>query len=185
MAREYNFIYGKLVKSDSDMIGHIAYSIYKAEKISWIDGYKKDRGKDPTEAEFKKYHESCCSEQRINNYRAMAGRILQVFMGGSTDEMAEQVAKDVSEKVTKHINDNIATRIPERESMFCRYFHGSMQSVIGAVLLALLVWLMVAVVSKFSISDFEIEFRKKEPQIENIEKTSQKRAPVVNTSQTR
>lgn len=170
-----------LVESDSDMIGHIAYSIYKAEKISWIDGYKKAHdGKEPTEAEFKKYHESCCSELRISNYRTMAGGILQVFMGGSTDEMAEQVAKDVSEKVTKHINDNIATRIPKRESMFCRYFHGSMQSVIGAVLLALLVWLMVAVVSKFSISDFEIEFRKKEPQkVEYTDSIPQKNIPII------
>ena len=100
MAREYNFIYSRLVKDKSDMIGHIAYSLYKAEKVSWVEGHKKaNGGKEPTETEFKKYHEACCSEQRINNYRAMATSILQEFMGGSTDMMAEQVAREVSDKV--------------------------------------------------------------------------------------
>lgn len=186
MARKYNFIYKRLVKDGTDLTGHIAYSLYKSEKISWIEQYKKDNdGKEPTETDFEQYHKACCSERRIENYLAMAETTLQTFMLGSAEMMTEQVAEEVSEKVTKHINDNIATRIPKRESMVCRYFHGSMQSVIGTVLLAFLVWLMVAVVSKFSISDFEIEFRKKEPQIENVEKTPQERTPVVNTSQTR
>lgn len=167
------------------MIGHIAYSLYKEEKVSWIENHKEKYGEEPTEEEFRNYHESCCSEQRINNYRTMASGILQAFMGGSTDEMAEQVAKDVSEKITEYINDNIATRIPKCERMVWRYFHGSMQSIIGAIVLALLVWLMVAVVSKFSISDFEIEFKKKEPKIENLEKTHQKCTPVDSASYAR
>lgn len=178
MAREYNFIYSRLVQSESDMIGHIAYSLYKNEKISWIEGRKKDNGgKEPTEAEFKKYHEACCSEQRINNYRAMAGSILQTFMGGSTDMMAEQVAREVSDKVTQHINDNIANRIPKTESLGSRYFHGIMQSILAAVILAVVIWLLIVVVSKFSIGDLEIEFRKKEPQTEQVQKQPQKQIP--------
>lgn len=178
MAREYNFIYSRLVQSESDMIGHIAYSLYKNEKISWIEGRKKDNGgKEPTEAEFKKYHEACCSEQRINNYRAMAGSILQTFMGGSTDMMAEQVAREVSDKVTAHINKNIAPRMPIQESMGSRYFHGIMQSILAAVILAVVIWLLIVVVSKFSIGDLEIEFRKKEPQTEQVQKQAQKQVP--------
>ena len=118
MAREYNFIYSRLVQSESDMIGHIAYSLYKAEKVSWIEGHKKDNGgKEPTEMEFRKYHEACCSEHRINSYRSMASGILQEFMGGSTDMMAEQVAREVSDKVTQHINDNIATAYRSRKAL--------------------------------------------------------------------
>ena len=172
MAREYNFIYSRLVKDKSDMIGHIAYSLYKQEKVSWIEGHKQGNdGKEPTEEEFKSFHEACCSEQRINNYRAMATSILQEFMGGSTDMMAEQVAREVSDKVTQHINNNIANRIPKPESMSSRYFHGIMQSILAAVILAVVIWLLIVVVSRFSIGDIELEFKKKKPaQTEQVQK---------------
>ena len=140
MARKYNFIYRRLVQSESDMIGHIAYSLYKAEKISWIEEHKAaNEGREPTEAEFEKYHDACCSGQRISNYRSMASGILQAFMGGSTDDMAEQVAREVSDKVTAHINKNVAPLMPQRESWKSRYFHGAMQSMIGAIVLPLIV----------------------------------------------
>lgn len=144
MARKYNFIYRKLVQSESDMIGHIAYSLYKAEKISWIEERKAaNGGREPTEAEFEKYHDACCSGQRISNYRSMASGILQAFVGGSTEDMAEQVAREVSDKVTGYINENVAPLMPRRESLLARYFHGALQSMIGAVLLPLVVGMVL------------------------------------------
>ena len=67
MAREYNFIYSRLVKDKSDMIGHIAYSLYKQEKVSWIEGHKQGNdGKEPTEEEFKKSAE--CYEKILEEF---------------------------------------------------------------------------------------------------------------------
>lgn len=161
------------------MIGHIAYSLYKAEKISWIEGHKRNNdGREPTEEEFKSFHEACCSEGRINSYRDMATSILQEFMGGSTDMMAEQVAREVSDKVTQHINNNIAPLMPKTESLGSRYFHGIMQSILAAVILAVVIWLLIVVVSRFSIGDIEIEFKKKKPaQTEQVQKQPQKQIP--------
>ena len=64
--------------------------------------------------------------------------------GSSTDELAqealfEQVAREVSDKVTAHINKNVAPLMPQRESWKSRYFHGAMQSMIGAIVLPLIV----------------------------------------------
>lgn len=44
MAKHYNFIYEELVRYDGDMVGRIAYSIYKREKIAFIEQYKKANG---------------------------------------------------------------------------------------------------------------------------------------------
>lgn len=41
MAGKYCDIYSRLVQSEGDMIGHIAYSLYKAEKVQHIKEYKK------------------------------------------------------------------------------------------------------------------------------------------------
>ena len=40
MERNYNFIYSKLVKKNEDLIGHIAYSLYKKSKIEYIEKIK-------------------------------------------------------------------------------------------------------------------------------------------------
>ena len=52
MAREYNFIYTELVKGKDDILGHIAYSLYKAEKIEFIESFKKGNNREPNENEL-------------------------------------------------------------------------------------------------------------------------------------
>lgn len=49
--------------------------------------------------------------------------------------------------------------------------------ILAAVILAIVIWLLIVVVSKFSIGDLEIEFRKKEPQTEQVQKQAQKQVP--------
>ena len=39
--KQYNFIYSKLVTSQDDVIGLLAYSIYKRHKIEYIEDFKK------------------------------------------------------------------------------------------------------------------------------------------------
>ena len=41
MARKYNYLFSSLVKDKSDIQGHIAYAIYKFDKISYLDKFKK------------------------------------------------------------------------------------------------------------------------------------------------
>lgn len=36
------FIYNLLVESEQDVVGHIAYSLYKADKIAFIEKYKSE-----------------------------------------------------------------------------------------------------------------------------------------------
>ena len=61
MARRYNFIYKQLVEKESDILGNIAYSLYKADKIKFIEDFKaKNGGKEPTEADFQPFHDFCC-----------------------------------------------------------------------------------------------------------------------------
>ena len=50
MARQYNFIYSKLVRDEDDFVGHIAYALYKAEKVAYIEKFKSEHGgQEPTE----------------------------------------------------------------------------------------------------------------------------------------
>lgn len=37
MAKHYNFIYEELVRYEGDLVGRVAYSLYKSEKIAFIE----------------------------------------------------------------------------------------------------------------------------------------------------
>lgn len=41
MAKHYNFIYEELVRYEGDLVGRVAYSLYKREKIAFIEQYSR------------------------------------------------------------------------------------------------------------------------------------------------
>lgn len=80
----YNWIYKKIMKNamskdKHDVIGYVAYSIYKREKIEEIERFKnRNNNKDPEFADLKYFHEQ--SEERIEEYRENAQRVLQNYI---------------------------------------------------------------------------------------------------------
>ena len=160
MAKKYCGIYSKLVQGDGDMIGHIAYSLYKAEKVQYINEYKQSNGKSSVpDSEIEKFTAGRDNKKSIEHYRGMAETILQEFMGGSFDDMSEQVINEVTKKLTSHIDDKVVPLIPEQESWWRKFFNGCLQSIGGAVALSFLIWLFANVVGQFSLGNMEISYR--------------------------
>lgn len=150
MERHYNFIYQDIVQSEGDMVGHIAYSLYKREKISFIEEFKKKHdGRGPSDEELEKYHESCCVPQRIESYRKDATALLQNFIGISFDETSKQILSDFSKEQEAQLKNAITPLLPpkdewpEKETLGWRYFHGIMQGLIGAILLPVLIGIIL------------------------------------------
>ena len=50
---ESNAVFGSLVTGDSDIVGLVAYSIYKQNKHDWLIAYNKAVGRKPTAEEIK------------------------------------------------------------------------------------------------------------------------------------
>lgn len=148
-----------MVQNENDMIGHIAYSLYKAEKVQYINEYKKDHKVDlvPDEVvqEFTVGRESQTS---IDHYRGMAESILQDFMGGSFDAMSEQVISEVTGKLTRHMDATIMPSLPKKESWWIKFWNGCLQSIGGAIALSVIVWLFANVVGKFSLGNINVSY---------------------------
>lgn len=151
MAKKYCSIYSILVQSESDMVGHIAYSLYKAEKVRYISEYKEtnnvDVVPDKVVQEFVVGRESQTS---IDHYRGMAESILQDFMGRSFDAMSEQVISEVTNRLTQHMDANITPGLPKKEPGWKKFWSGVLQSMVGTFAMAFVVWGIVTVVSKYS-----------------------------------
>lgn len=144
MARHYNFIYEKLVSNDGDMVGRIAYSLYKREKIAFVKQYKeKNGGKDPTVKDFDNFHETCHNPERLRMYRKEALAMLQDFIGESFEESSKQILADFSKEQDEHIAKVIKPLLPEKQKMRYVYFHGVMQSMIGSIVLPVIVGIVL------------------------------------------
>lgn len=161
MARKYNYLFSSLVKDKSDIHGHIAYAIYKFDKISYLDKFKKEKGREPTENEIEAFHSSCCTDARIEEYRQHADSILHDFTNNVLAEATSQIEEDYQNKQEDHLRKVIREMQP---SIGIQYLHGIIQSVLGAIVLALLIWLFVSIVNRYDIGNLHIYLEK--PQTE-------------------
>lgn len=78
----YNYIYKKLVKENEsganhDIIGYIAYSIYKREKIQYIESFKEDNGRDPKFEDLGSFR--TLSNKKVEEYKTTAQKVLQSY----------------------------------------------------------------------------------------------------------
>lgn len=86
---EFNIIYKKLVKDETDIIGHIAYSIYKAKKVEFIENFKEERKRFPSKEEINIFHRTSLESMQFYNERATT--ILQSFSNAVLDEAFEEM----------------------------------------------------------------------------------------------
>jgi hypothetical protein len=142
------------------MVGHIAYSLYKAEKVQYIKE-KKEAMKVDTLPEklVQEFTAGRDNNKSLEHYRGMAETILQRFIGVSFDDMSGQVIDEVTDRLTKHMDHSVLPLLPEKESALKRFFNGVIQSIGGAIALSLIVWLFANVVGRFSLGDISVSYK--------------------------
>lgn len=82
-------VFSSLVTADDDIVGLVAYSIYKQHENDWLIAFRKTKGREPTEAESASFIVGEGTSRRLATYRhlaeaTLAGRGPQVPAGSST-----------------------------------------------------------------------------------------------------
>ncbi len=70
--RERTGVFTSLVKEDSDISGLVAYSIYKQNKLDWLQAFETALGRAPNEAELASYIIGESTPRRLATYRHLA-----------------------------------------------------------------------------------------------------------------
>ncbi|OVE48555.1 hypothetical protein [Chromobacterium violaceum] len=71
--------YTDLVKSDDDLIGHVAYSLYKSEKLTWLQTFEDKHQRAATDDEVETYfHPSVPA--KIEEYREKAVEVMNAYI---------------------------------------------------------------------------------------------------------
>lgn len=84
-------VYYQLVKNESDFTGIIAYSIYKNEKINFIEKHKVEQNNHPSSEDLDNFHEDKCNSEEVIRYRKLAEIKIE--------KLANQLLKDKVEEI--------------------------------------------------------------------------------------
>ncbi|MBQ9094087.1 MAG: hypothetical protein IJY03_08925 [Prevotella sp.] len=133
MSRQYNFIYKQLVDGEGDITGHVAYSLYKMDKICFIEKFKKEHdGKEPSEEEFRPFHDIACMDASIERYKMHSMSVLQTFLSDTLSSTTEQIENDCRKRHKEMLSDIVSEMKPKG------FLNGVLQSVVGAFIFMLL-----------------------------------------------
>lgn len=132
--RVYNFIYEKIVNEPDDIVGLIAYGLYKRKKIDHIKAYKDKHGQAPTEEELSSFHE--VSVEHLSLYRNEA----EIFLGKFSEDFTQSYLLDLNAEYEEELKNRLKGTF---KSNVCA-------SVVGSVLTGLLIGAMVFVLMGFS-----------------------------------
>lgn len=97
MPRKYSYIYSHLVKDENDLIGHIAYSLYKTEKIDYIKS-KEEQGVELSDNDLEVFNGITSTNEHITAYKLRAEILLQDFVNNVLHETIEEVEENISNK---------------------------------------------------------------------------------------
>ena len=149
MARKYSLLYRKIVNGERDVVGHIAYALYKSAKIKHIEDYKsQNNGAEPDEDYLEHFHKIACLDEEVNRYRIQATGILQDFMQNALDEASSKIETENKEKELqiRREMDDIKPKT---------FMHGVWQSALGSLFLMLA---LAAMMFFFIMSSHEYTF---------------------------
>ena len=71
-----NGVFKTLVKSDDDITGLVAYSVFKQNELDWLTEFRKAKGRDPSEGETDAYIIGESTARRLATYRHLADATL-------------------------------------------------------------------------------------------------------------
>lgn len=139
----YNFIYSKLVAAPDDLVGLIAYGLYKREKIEFIARFKDDHSNDPTDADLAIFHSLTNTDSRRENYRSQAEGILASF--------SNKMLEEITGKIQDEYEDTLIEELKKAQPFWRGVGQNLVSSVATLAIIALfffIIWSM-----RFGVSD--------------------------------
>lgn len=141
----YNWIYRELVESENDLVGAIAYSLYKRHKIEYINQCESETGNPPTNEQMAEFYRFSSSPTSLAGYRHKAEMILSSLLQFTTESIASDLQQQNKEVIYNELQTLLApiqVEIAKKRSWRQILFE-AVVSVIGTVVVFILVGLLL------------------------------------------
>lgn len=134
--------FAALVRDDADLIGHVAYALYKRDKLKFCDAELARTQLPATQLAIDVFIRGCNLDTRIASYRLEAERLLE--------QMTEYVLEDAIEKLETQYQERLVRELSSSKP----WSRAIVESLVGSVVVAL-VWALIVVVISTSRVGFD------------------------------
>lgn len=165
MTKTYNFIFRDLVRDENDLVGLIAYGLYKQHKIEFIESFKSaNTGQDPTDEDYKAFAMTSCTPSSLKHYRDTAESLLQQItltaareeINAFEDDMLRQYRSEISLALQTGKDDTLRDLGEAIKRHQPKWWSSVIASFVGAVVFSLFVSLGVYLGSTSEKSNVKI-----------------------------
>lgn len=106
-------MYSKIVNDENDIVGLVAYALYKQHKIEFFKEYRNvNGGSEPTEEAINAFIQSSSADCQIKKYRAEANGILSDLVINVAQEQINQAESEMLHDYEKKIEAAVKKNIP-------------------------------------------------------------------------
>lgn len=137
-ARKYNHIYQLLVQGDDDLIGQVAYALYKKEKHAWVQRFKEEERHEPEDEDLAKFHCFVCSDENKNRFRLQAQSIVQQMMSAATERTINQAQEELNRNHQAQLRSVV-------KPLITSFWMAVLQGVVASFIFSLLIVAFVSI----------------------------------------
>lgn len=137
MSKRYSFIYSKLVKNSADIVGLIAYTIYKRHKIEQIMRIRNEFSvPEDVETQIQAFTSFAESDSQIERYLSEADDLLLAF----ADSSLESHRKEIEDQFDKSVLARVEEILPSsKKAKIAQYWVGVSQGVVASIIFVFVV----------------------------------------------
>lgn len=95
--------YSTLVEDPNDLVGLIAYSLYKRDKLDFIDRHKAATGRSPTSDELQVLYQLVNTPGQIEALRTRSATLLEQVTEAVLEDAVQQMEQDYKAKLTAEL----------------------------------------------------------------------------------
>ncbi|MEZ8701410.1 hypothetical protein AB6D74_06040 [Vibrio cyclitrophicus] len=141
LIEKYNKVYEELVEDETDIIGQLAYCLYKQSKQKFIQEFEKNNSRRPNDSELNN-HVLCSEMPALEMYSAQAERTVKELVSQAATEKEKALEKHFKERLWHFIHRHEPEGFWERKwRMIKSLIHGGVGGVFGnAFTTLLLIW---------------------------------------------
>jgi hypothetical protein len=98
-----NLIYSKLVEDENDILGIIAYALYKRQKFEFIANFEAKHQRSADQEDFERFNEFSMSELQLKSYANEAQTLAKDFLDSTLAVEAADLEKHYKDEADRQI----------------------------------------------------------------------------------
>jgi kynureninase len=129
-------MYGLLVTSEDDLVGLVAYSLYKRHKISFLESHFAAQGQQPTVAEIQAFSASMALPVQRVMYLEKANSLLEA--------MNEELLEDAIKRLDKNYKKKLVEELKKGKGFWASLWENILANLAAIVVLAIATFVIYA-----------------------------------------